>query len=227
MQETFHIFRLGLQDALSRQNLRYFLYALLMVVAGLVVGYWLLYSPVTGWLKGVAGGEGWLFGGLAFLFHALFGVLGYLLLPPMVLMVVSLFSERIVENIRQQHYPQLTRGEGIAAVPLILLQLKSFGRYLLLLLLASPLLLLMGVGYLLYLAIGFFLFRRLLMLEVLGVRMPLEQMEVQIAAGGYRWTVLLLYLLTLVPVLNLLVPYLALCIVSHESMRLELREADV
>ncbi len=220
MERTFEALSLGFQDALSPRNLSYFFYSVLIVVGVLTLLYLALSAPLSDLLATIDSSEGWLFWIAGVAIHALLGVLGYFLLTPLILMVFSLFSERIFNGIRQQRYAALAERNGIGASVSLQMMGKTFVSYLLLLLLFSPTLL-FGVGYLIYFALGYLLFRRLLLLEVLGVRQQGEQLEPQMALGGegrYRLSTFLLYLLTLVPVANLFVPYMALCVIANESM---------
>jgi uncharacterized protein involved in cysteine biosynthesis len=220
MNNTIQALAHGFQDAIAPRNFRYFLYSLLIVVAAAVGLYLLLYGAVSEWLTQLDASEGWLFWMVGVVIHALLGVLGYFLVTPVILLVVSLFSEQIANNIRTQRYPALPTGTGIELSVSTILMGKVFGKYLIGLLFASPLLL-MGIGYLLYLILGYLLFRRLLLIEVLGMRMGVSQIEQQAVLGGagrYRLTTLLLYLLSLIPLANLFVPYMAVCVITNESM---------
>ena len=228
MERTLKALSLGFQDALSPRNLIYFFYAVVMVLALLAALYLVLSAPISDLLVTLDSGEGWLFWLAGVAIHALLGVLGYFLGTPLILMVFSLFSERIFEGIRQQRYPALDGRSSIGLGDSLQMMSKTFVTYLLLLLLFSPTLLL-GVGYLIYLGLGYLLFRRLLLIEILGVRQEMAQLEPQLALGGagrYRLSTFLLFLMTLVPVANLFVPYVALCVVANESMSLEV-EGDV
>ncbi len=216
------VLRAGLEDALRMENLRYFLYAMGIVLGGMGLLYLLLQDPVGALLLELDRGEGWLYWGAGIALHMLLGVLGYFLIPPLILLVAALFSEQIVRNITLRHAPQQVAGldqEGISVTASLLMVGKSFLFYLLLMVLLSPLLL-TGIGYLLYFVLGYLLFRRLLLIEVLGGRSGMASLRQQLSirTEGYRLTMLLLYLLTMVPLANLFVPYLALCVVTHESL---------
>lgn len=229
MERTFKALSLGFQDALSPRNLSYFFYSVLIVVGTLALLYFALSGVISDLLVTIDSSEGGLFWITGVVIHALLGVLGYFLLTPLILIVFSLFSERIFNGIRQQRYASLEECDSVAVTASLQLMGKTFVSYLLLLLIFSPTLLL-GVGYLIYFVLGYLLFRRLLLLEVLGIRQNMEQLEPQMALGGegrYRLTTLLLFLLTLVPVANLFVPYMALCVIANESMMLEMESSDV
>lgn len=220
MNVALQALMLGFRDAITLANLRYFLYALLMVGGAALSAYLLLYEQAVAWLTTIDSSEGWLFWGAGVVLHAILGVLGYLLITPVILMVVSLFSEQIIQNIQRARYPSVSLGEGIPPVVSMGMMGRVFAIYLFGLIVAAPLLLL-GIGYLIYFILGYLLFRKLLLLEVLGANRGVEQIQQQLSLGGagqHRLTTLLLYLMTLLPLLNLFVPYLAVCVVANEML---------
>jgi uncharacterized protein involved in cysteine biosynthesis len=94
-------------------------------------------------------------------------------------------------------------------------------------LLASPLLLIPLVGQLVFFVLGFMLFRKMLLIDVLGFR--LDKSAIRSASGlmengRYVGATFLLYLVSLVPFVNFFVAYLAVVYISHRMMQDE-REA--
>lgn len=220
MSMIFKAYKLGLQDALSGKNLRYFFYSFLIVVVIAAVIYLSLFGIVADLLSQFDSSEGWLYWVASVVIHAVLGVLGYILIPSLILLVLLLFSEQIIHNIYQRHGSSLNSSSGSNSGKLAIEVIKIFSKYLLLMLALSPSLLL-GVGYIVYFILGYLLFRRLLLIDILGVNTSAEEIREQsalISTGRYRTSSLTLYLLSLVPVINLLVPYLAICIITNESI---------
>ena len=216
---------IGFSDSLKFKNLRYFLYAMLIFIVLAVFVQQSVYSLLTDYLLTIDKQDGWLSWGASFALHALLGVLGYLLIAPIVLLIVSLFSENIINNIRQARYPQLPQGKGAGGLESLITVSAVLSKYLLLMLLTSPLMLL-GVGYVVFFVLGFLLFRKLLLLDILGIRMSVQDIKQQSASSHYWGSTAVLYVFTLVPGVNLFVPYWAVCVLANETMKRELRESQ-
>lgn len=220
MKQAIQAFHLGFMDAVAWRNLRYFLIAAVVVVLVFSVIYLVLDELVAGWLSSLHS-TGWVYWVVNALFHAIAGFLGYLLIAPLVLVVVSLFTEQIVDNIRHAHYPQRpVLRDGMTMVAMMTEMGMASFKYLLGMLLASPLLF-TGVGHFILLILGYLLFRKLLLVEVLGIWMDQKKVREHSTmreVGSHKFSTLLLYLMSMVPFANLFIPYMAVCVVTHESM---------
>jgi uncharacterized protein involved in cysteine biosynthesis len=215
-----HALATGFSDSLKLNNLRYFFYAILIFIVIAILIQQSLYGLLSDYLITLDSQDSWLSWAASLALHALLGVLGYFLIAPIVLMIVSLFSENIVNNIRQSRYPQLPVSQGAGGMESVMTTGTILGKYFLVMLLTSPLMLL-GIGYVLFFVLGFLLFRKLLLLDILGLRMPLQEIQQQ-SPTRYWWTTGILYLFTLIPGVNLFIPYLAVCVLSNEAMKQEI-----
>lgn len=221
MNKTLKAMSAGTRDALKYENLRYFLYAVAIFVLLIVVLYQSLYGVATDLLVALEADEGWIPWIASVALHALLGTLSYFLIAPMILVIVSLFTERIVNNIHRDRYPDHPIATGSGSIKLAVATLRALGRYLLLMVVASPLLLVVGMGHLIFFLIGFLLFRRLLMIDVMGSMVTTEEVRERSSLSGerrYLVSTWLLYLLTMIPLVNLFVPYLAVCVLANEVM---------
>ncbi len=221
MNNTLRAFSAGTRDSLKSENLRYFLYALAIFVLLIIVLYQSLHGVATDLLVALETDEGWTPWIARIALNALLGILSYFLIAPVVLTIVSLFTERIINNIQRDRYPVHSITAGADTVALLVATLRVLGKYLLLMVVVSPLLLVVGIGYLAFFLIGFILFRRLLMIDVMGSMMAVEEIDARSSLFGerrYLLSTLLLYLLTMIPLVNLFVPYLGVCVLANEVM---------
>lgn len=114
MNDTLKAISAGARDSLKSENLRYFLYAFAIFVLLIVLLYQSLYGIATDLLVALEADEGWIPWIARIVLHALLGTLSYFLIAPVILAIVSLFTERIVNNIRRDRYPghSITKGAG-------------------------------------------------------------------------------------------------------------------
>ncbi len=212
----------GFADAIDTTNLKYFGYSALILLFSVIPLYLLIANGVQE-LFGYAGiddGEGWLFWLAHFISHVLIVTLGYFLFVPLMFLITTFFSEKIIENIRTKHYPQLELPHGISTIDTVVLTLWILLKYTALLVVASPLLLLFGLGHFIFAIFGFIVFRKMLLLDVLSPYRDATQISADsslLSGGKYMVSTLTLYLFSLVPGINLLVPFFAVCYITHLS----------
>jgi hypothetical protein len=213
-------FILGFSDALTLKNIKFFFLSFVILLLTVLPIYLLLSEVVETLFEANGLAEGWMSWVTHFITQVLIGTFGYFLFVPMIFLVISLFSEKIVENIRKKRYPEIEVAESTSALASLLASLFIVLRYVLYFLLASPLLLLFGIGHLLYAVIGFMLFRKLLLLDVLGTHLSYQEVSKQsstFSGGKHVIATLILYLLSLIPLLNLFVPYFSICVIANQS----------
>ena len=148
-------FILGFSDALTLKNIKFFFLSFVILLLTVLPIYLLLSEVVETLFEANGLAEGWMSWVTHFITQVLIGTFGYFLFVPMIFLVISLFSEKIVENIRKKRYPEIEVVESTSALASLLASLFIVLRYVLYFLLASPLLLLFGIGHLLYAVIGF------------------------------------------------------------------------
>ena len=221
---TYQALQRGLSDALDTRNLKYFLFSL--CIAGIVVMGFLV--MLSGFIQDAIGhldlGMGWLASISFFVANVLLMTLGYFLIVPLMFLGMSVFTHRVALNIKDKRYPHMNFENNIGAfesfIETAVVLLKGLTYFLI----ASPALLLFGAGQIIYVVIGFVLFRKLLLLDTLGTHLPLALVreKSRILNGGQHFSsTIVLYIASLLPVLNLFVPYLSICILLNESMSQE------
>jgi len=163
-----------------------------------------------------------------FIAYVIFATLGYYLIVPIMFIVMSAFSGLVAENIRRERYPEISFDRAVGVSESIIETIFIVLKFVLYFLIASPTLFIFGAGHIIFIAIGFVLFRKLLLLDALGTHLPLSKVKEHSATlegGRYMPSSIILYVLSLLPVLNLFVPYLSICILLNQSMSDEVEQA--
>jgi len=218
---TYRALSLGLRDALDIDNFKYFLISLVLALVSLTILIIALSGLIQQGMVLVDLGDGWLGWISVFIANILLATLGYFLIVPLMFLVMSIFTGRVAENIRVKHYGHISFDAGVGPIEALFETLVVILKFILYFLIASPALLLFGAGQLVYVGIGFVLFRKLLLLETLGTHLPLSIVKErsQTFNGGKHFSAsIVLYVASLIPVINLFVPYLSICILLNESM---------
>jgi hypothetical protein len=214
-------------DALRFENVKFFLISIVLALAVFAVVYAGVLN-VSELLLDQYEVEGtWLAWLGQFLAHGVALTICYFLMVPVVIITLSLFSPFISNNIHQRHYAELEINSSVGVFEGLFATLWVLLKYIALYIIASPALLLFGFGYLLFIIIGFFLFRRLLLLDALGGHISLAKVKqywVVFGEGRYLPATSILFLFSLVPLLSLFVPYVAFCVLVNQSMQDELAE---
>jgi uncharacterized protein involved in cysteine biosynthesis len=219
----------GLSDAFAKKNVKYFFFSLVIAFVLIIPPIYGLSLLVEVLLTDLNLGEGWLRWLALFVANIIFVTLGYFLIVPLMFIVMSAFSGFVAENIRKERYPDISFGQAVSVSEAILETIFIVLKFVLYFLIASPALLVFGAGYIIFFAIGFVLFRKLLLLDVLGAHLPLNQVKADSATfegGKYMVTSICLYVVSFIPVLNLFVPYLSICILLNQSMADELEALE-
>ena len=212
-------------EALRFENVKFFLVSIALALAIFAMVYAGVLDAFAALLEQYEVEQTWLLWIGQFLAHGVALTIGYFLMVPVVFLTLSLFSPFISNNIHRRHYAELEITDTIGVIEGLLATLWVLFKYILLYIIASPALLLFGFGYLLFIAIGYFLFRRLLLLDALGGHIPLSRVKqywVVFGEGRYLPATSILFLFSLVPVLSLFVPYVGLCVLVNQSMQDEL-----
>ncbi len=217
----------ALADAKSIENLKYFFISFAITLIIFFLGYRgiLITSEIGLNQYGVT--NDWLRSFLSFVAQILILPIAYFLMAPVIFLVLSFFSDAISQNIYRKRYQAVPIEAAIGPVEAVWETLKITAKYILLFIIASPALLLFGAGHLLFAAISFLLFRRLLLIDALGGHMSLADIRARsdiFNGGAHGLSSFMLFLLSLVPVLNLFVPYLAICVIVNESLAQRLEQ---
>jgi len=214
----------ALQDALSRPMI---LLALLPLFTGAVIAYFSFYflieplhALILDWLQGGVLPY-WIDSILKALWGILLGV-GAILWFVMAVMIVQLFlgifyAPWIVAYVQKRHYPSLRLLEGESLLGGICDFTSLLFRFLGILLLSLPLSFIPFVGPLIWLWPFFYLFYQSLMLDVSGVIFSKEEriaLEIRLGWRVKRF-LLGLYLLEVIPLLNLFVPIFQILSLAH------------
>ncbi len=149
------------------------------------------------------------------------GVIGVLLGSYLVLLfamiVAGFMSDTLVRVVRDRHYPGLEyAGHGTVWKMLGRLSLYGLG-LLLLLLITLPVMFVPGVNVLWFWWLGFLFFRYSMVLDVGSIILPEALFEREKGLANWTPTLLLMvfYLLSVVPLLSLFAPMLAVIALAH------------
>lgn len=156
------------------------------------------------------------------------GVLGVLVGSYLVLLfamvIAGFMTESLVKTVHDLHYPHVAYS-GHGSVWRILAQLALYGLGILLLLIVTlPILFVPGLNVVWFWWLGFLFFRYSMLLDVGSVILPESLYEQEKSLLNWTPTVVLLmfYILSVIPILSLLAPMLAVIALSHYFfMRLE------
>lgn len=146
------------------------------------------------------------------------GFVGLSLYSILTLMVLGLFTESIVRQIRDIHYPHVQLQQNPSALSLIF---KMAGGFIIHFLILGPLLLIslpLPIGTTLVLFyVMHSLFRFCLCLDVASTLHAPDNVHKQAPTLGFKWGLPtgICYLAALIPGLNLIMPYLAVIWISH------------
>jgi len=149
------------------------------------------------------------------------GVIGVLVGSYLVLLfamvIAGLMSDTLVRVVRDKHYPGL-EYHGHGSVWRMLSQLALYGLVLLLLLIITlPVMFIPGINAVWFWWLGFLFFRYGMVLDVGSIILPQRLFEQEKPLTNWTPTLLLLifYMLSLVPVLSLFAPMLAVIALAH------------
>lgn len=185
--------------------------ALAVLLASLTVAgvTWLAANLVTletGWLDSLIN---WLAG-------ALTGVVGWLMLPPLVILIAGIFQERIIHKVELAYYPEEVRKEA----PRFWADLRhdlTFTLWALFLNLLILPLYLVGVGFIASISLNSYLLGREFFESAAGyhlgkpeARKLCRRHRKKVYSGG-----LIITLMTMVPLINLMTPILAIVWMVH------------
>ncbi len=148
------------------------------------------------------------------------GVLGILFLHLFVMLslfIIGFFTEDIVKQVRDKHYPGVSLDGTMTVFDFGLFMAKSLIKHLLVLILLLPLLLIPAVNGLIIVAWLFSMYRSALLVDVGGNVFDKQQLYKQISLFEPRYypATAASYFAGLVPLLNLAAPYLAVIWLSH------------
>lgn len=160
------------------------------------------------------------------------GVLGVLLGSYLVLLfamvIAGLMTDALVKTVHDLHYPEVTY-HGHGSMWRLLMQVAGYGLGILLLLVVTlPILFVPGLNVVWFWWLGFLFFRYSMLLDVGSVILPQERFEREKPFMNWAptWILLVFYGLSMLPVLSLLAPMLAVIALSHYFfMRLKAEQA--
>jgi uncharacterized protein involved in cysteine biosynthesis len=214
----------ALSDALIFENVKYFIISLIISLLVLALIYSGLLTATNGALFEYEIEQEWL-RSLANIFaQGVALTIFYFLMVPAMFVILALFTPMISDNIHRRHYPKLDESNSVGVFEGLFHALWLTLIYTLLFILVSPSIFFLGLGYVAFAVLGFFLFRSLLLLDALGSHLSLAQIKQRTRLSGdaaHLPSTLVLFLLSLLPGINLFVPYLAVCVLVHESMSRE------
>ena len=214
-------FQLGFDDATKIKNLKYFFISLLISLVLLGIGWWQLSSLADFVTDYYSVDEGWLSTLIVFLVHVVCFTIAYFLIAPLIFVVLSMFNGRIIRNIYLDRYQDLPITANTGEIASLIEMFWIYLKYISIFILCAPLLFLVGFGHLFYIAISYFMFRRLLLLDALSSHLSLQEIRQRsnVFAGEYYVSsTLILFFAALFPGLNLFVPYVGICVLANESM---------
>lgn len=149
------------------------------------------------------------------------GVMGVLVGSYLVLLfamvIAGFMSDALVRAVRDRHYPGL-EYHGHGNMWRLIGQLALYGLGLLLLLIVTlPVMFIPGINVLWFWWLGFLFFRYSMVLDVGSIILPAELFEREKALTNWTPTLLLLifYLLSVVPLMSLFAPMLAVIALAH------------
>ena len=229
-----HIFANSLKDALSPNVLWVTLLSFIATILFFVGLIWVVFGGVESltlfvgdWVQGFESGleQHWLLSFLSFvviaktlimvLFFLSSAMVVYYLFLMVYSVIVGFFASYFIKEIAQKYYPQV-RFKGIALPHYVWLLLKAIVVTVLLLILFSPLLFIPVLNIMLLIPV-FYLFHKLLILEVASVvHSYAEYKQIQKSYGGQsRALSALCFALTLIPIVGVVIyPYYVI-VVSH------------
>jgi hypothetical protein len=160
------------------------------------------------------------------------GVIGVLVGSYLVLLfamiIAGFMSDTLVRVVRDKHYPGL-EYHGHGSIWQVIGRLVWYGLWLVLLLIITlPVMFIPGVNVLWFWWLGFLFFRYSMVLDVGSIILPQQLFEQEKSLTNWTPTVLLLifYGLSVVPLLSLFVPMVAVIALSHYFFE-RLTEAQV
>ncbi|MCI4411882.1 MAG: EI24 domain-containing protein [Thiotrichales bacterium] len=214
---------LFLADLSSASNVRVFLKALLWFAVVAVVYYLLLTIGLHYVLEKFDAFQSASFGGLfvivAPIAHIAFGFSVYVMATPLLMLILSFYSKTIFDNVYQTHYAGRSWTHSVSQQRVWHLSIKTGIIYLFIMLISLPVLLVPILGHLLYMAIGFWVFRKFLLIDMFSLWYTQEKLPAYAGLfsdeAKFILPTLLLYLLSLVPVVGLFSPYIAMILVAH------------
>jgi hypothetical protein len=162
---------------------------------------------------------GWLLFIVEPIAHLAFGFSIYIMITPALMLCISLYSTSIFSNIKNDHYPNVKQEDFMASHRSLLIVFRSGLFYLLIMLLCLPVLLVPLLGHLLYVFIGFIVFRKFLLIDMLGMMYAEEKVKAYSGFFSERAKFVLptaaLYFISLVPMIGFFVPYIAIIFIAH------------
>jgi hypothetical protein len=162
---------------------------------------------------------GWLLFIVEPIAHLAFGFSIYIMITPALMLFISFYSANIFRNIKGDHYPNIKQERFMASHRSLLMVLRSGLFYLIVMLLCLPVLLVPLIGHLLYVFIGFLVFRKFLLIDILGMMYAEEKVKTYSGFFSEQAKFVLptaaLYFISLVPVVGFFVPYIAIILIAH------------
>jgi hypothetical protein len=229
-----HIFITSLKDALAPNVLWVTLFSFVATILFFVFTIWAIFGGlesltlfVEAWVQGFENGleQNWLLKFLSFvviaktlimiLFFLSSAMVVYYLFLMVYSIIVGFFAGFFIKEIARHYYPQVS-FKGMALTRYVWLLLKAICVTALLFLLFSPLLFIPFLNVMLLIPV-FYLFHKLLVLEVASVVHSYEEYQkIQKSYGGHsRALSALCFALTLIPVIGVVIyPYYVI-VVSH------------
>ncbi len=160
----------------------------------------------TGWLDSLVN---WLAGGIT-------GIAGWFMLPALIVLISGMFQERTIDRVERAYYPEAVRSREPRFWPDLRHDIRFTVWALFLNLLVLPLYLL-GIGFVVSIVLNSYLLGREFFESAAGYHLGKadakavgDRNRVAVYGGGLTIT-----LMTLVPVLNLFVPILAIVWMVH------------
>ncbi len=210
-------------DVFKFKNIKLFLTAFLWFLVFLVIYYVLLSATLHYALDQAVLMNtlpfAWMFVFVESLVHIAFGFSVYVMATPLLMLILSFYSKTIFDNVYQTHYARQGWTYKVSQQSVWHLSVKTGIFYLLMMLISLPVLLVPVLGHLLYMAIGFWVFRKFLLIDMFSLWYTQEKLPAYAGLfsdeAKFILPTLLLYLLSLVPVVGLFSPYIAMILVAH------------
>lgn len=225
-------------DLFYSKNLAVFFKSIFWFLGLLVAGYFLFYLALQFSLGQIEVLEdlpiAWLIVIAKTAIYLSFVFLIYLIAVPLFTLILALYSGQIFNNVNNKHY-QIQIEDSLSYKQSIWLTLKTALVYLLLMLVCLPLLFVPLVGSLVYLIIFFVLFRKLLLIDLFSnITNDIKRVKNNVSLTGDQAKFIPhtigVYLLTLIPLIGFLVPYVGVIIISHlilDQESLDKAERDI
>lgn len=212
-----------LSDLFSSKNILFFGKSFLWFIVFSIVYYFILSIGTHVLLESLDAIHdlpfGWLLLIVEAIAHLAFGFSIYIMITPVLMLLISFYSAHIFRNIKDSHYQNITTVSSLASHRSLLMVVRFGLFYLLMMLICLPVLLVPIFGHLLYMLIGFLVFRKFLLIDMLG--MIYSEDEVNRYAGVFNeqakfvLPTSILYLISLIPIVGFFIPYISIILITH------------